>query len=68
MRSETLTEKPLTETTPFEVAGNPVDPAGLRVTVGGSEIRLEAKAMQGLIYLAEQDGRVVSRDELEAQM
>jgi TolB-like protein/DNA-binding winged helix-turn-helix (wHTH) protein/Tfp pilus assembly protein PilF len=63
-----LSEKPLTETTPFEVAGNPVDPAGLRVTVGGSEIRLEAKAMQVLIYLAEQAGRVVSRAELEAQI
>lgn len=60
-----MTEKPLTETTPFEVDGNSVDPAGLRVTVGGSEIRLEAKAMQVLIYLVEQAGRVVSRAELE---
>ena len=60
-----MTERPLTEITPFEVAGSPVDPAGLRVTIGGSEIRLEAKAMQVLIYLAERAGRVVSRAELE---
>ena len=60
-----MTERPLTEMPPFEVAGSPVDPAGLRVTVGGSEIRLEAKAMQVLIYLAERAGRVVSRAELE---
>jgi len=60
-----LTERPFTEIAPFEVAGNPVDPAGLRVTIGGSEVRLEAKAMQVLIYLAERAGRVVSRAELE---
>jgi adenylate cyclase len=63
-----LAEKPLTETTPFKVAGNLVDPAGLRVTVGGREIRLEAKAMQVLIYLVEKAGRVVSRVELEEQI
>lgn len=60
-----MTERPFTEIAPFEVAGNPVDPAGLRVTIGGSEVRLEAKAMQVLIYLAERAGRVVSRAELE---
>jgi len=60
-----LTERPLTEMSPFEVAGSPVDPAGLRVTIAGSEIRLEAKAMQVLIYLAERSGHVVSRTELE---
>jgi TolB-like protein/DNA-binding winged helix-turn-helix (wHTH) protein/Tfp pilus assembly protein PilF len=60
-----LNERPFTEISPFEVAGSAVDPAGLRVTVGGSEIRLEAKAMQVLIYLAERAGRVVSRAELE---
>ncbi|MGB5571555.1 MAG: winged helix-turn-helix domain-containing protein, partial [Sedimenticolaceae bacterium] len=63
-----MTERPLTETTPFEVAGNPVDPAGLRVTIGRSEIRLEAKAMQVLVYLAERAGRVVSRAEIEEQI
>lgn len=63
-----MTERPLTEVHPFEVAGHPVDPAGLRVLVGGSEIRLEAKAMQVLIYLAEQAGRVVSRAELERRI
>ena len=55
----------LTEVAPFEVAGNPVDPAGLRVTVGVDEVRLEAKVMLVLIYLAEHAGRVVSRAELE---
>ena len=63
-----MTERPLTETTPFEVAGNPVDPAGLRVTIGRREIRLEAKAMQVLVYLAERAGRVVSRAEIEQQI
>ena len=63
-----MSERPLTKTTPFEVAGNPVDPAGLRVTIGRSEIRLEAKAMQVLVYLAERAGRVVSRAEIEEQV
>jgi len=63
-----LTERPLTEMPPFKVAGSPVDPAGLRVTVGGSEIRLEAKAMQVLIFLAERAGCVVSRAELEENL
>jgi TolB-like protein/DNA-binding winged helix-turn-helix (wHTH) protein/Tfp pilus assembly protein PilF len=63
-----LSERPLTETTPFEVAGNPVDPAGLRVMIGRSETRLEAKAMQVLVYLAERAGRVVSRAEIEEQI
>jgi TolB-like protein/DNA-binding winged helix-turn-helix (wHTH) protein/Tfp pilus assembly protein PilF len=63
-----VTERPLTDIAPFEVAGNAVDPAGLRVTVSGSEIRLEAKAMQVLIYLAERAGQVVSRAELEERI
>ena len=63
-----MSERPLTKTTPFEVAGNPVDPAGLRVTIGRSDIRLEAKAMQVLVYLAERAGRVVSRAEIEEQV
>ena len=64
----TLTERLLTEIPPFEVAGNPVDPAALRVTVDGNTIRLEAKAMQVLVYLAERAGRVVSRAELEKRI
>ena len=63
-----MSERPLTKLTPFEVAGNPVDPAGLRVTIGRSDIRLEAKAMQVLVYLAERAGRVVSRAEIEEQV
>ena len=60
-----MTERLLTEVSPFEVAVHQVDPAGLRVTVDGSTTRLEAKAMQVLVYLAERVGRVVSRAELE---
>jgi TolB-like protein/DNA-binding winged helix-turn-helix (wHTH) protein/Tfp pilus assembly protein PilF len=58
----------LTETAPFLVADNPVDPAGLRVTVGGDESRLEARVMLVLVYLAARAGRVVSRAELEEQL
>jgi TolB-like protein/DNA-binding winged helix-turn-helix (wHTH) protein/Tfp pilus assembly protein PilF len=63
-----LDGRQLTETAPFLVADNPVDPAGLRVTVGGDESRLEARVMLVLVYLAEHAGRVVSRAELEEQL
>jgi TolB-like protein/DNA-binding winged helix-turn-helix (wHTH) protein/Tfp pilus assembly protein PilF len=63
-----LDGRQLTETAPFQVAGNPVDPAGLRVTVGGNEARLEARVMLVLVYLAEHAGRVVSRAELEEKL
>lgn len=52
----------------FRVAGCRVDPAGLRVTVDGQEVRLEAKVMLVLLYLAEHAGRVISRAELEQQL
>ncbi len=53
---------------PFQLAGYQVDPSALRVSAGGVEHRLEAKAMQVLVYLSEHAGRVVTRAELEAQL
>jgi TolB-like protein/DNA-binding winged helix-turn-helix (wHTH) protein/Tfp pilus assembly protein PilF len=38
------------------------------VSIGGDEVRLEAKVMLVLMYLAENAGRVVSRAELEEQL
>jgi len=49
----------------LQIAGHRVEPSTLRIFADGQEVRLEAKAMQVLLYLAEQPGRVVSRDELE---
>ncbi len=63
-----MTERLLTQTTPFRVADYGVEPASLRVTIGGDEARLEAKVMLVLLYLAEHAGRVVSRAELEEQL
>jgi TolB-like protein/DNA-binding winged helix-turn-helix (wHTH) protein/Tfp pilus assembly protein PilF len=63
-----VSERSLTQTTPFRIAGYRVEPASLRVTIGGDEARLEAKVMLVLLYLAEHAGRVVSRAELEEQL
>lgn len=63
-----MSHTPLSEMKPFRVAGHSVDPAGLRVSVGGDEARLEARVMQVLVYLAKHAGRVVSRRELEEQV
>ncbi len=52
----------------FQLAGYRVDPAALRVSAAGVENRLEAKAMQVLLYLSEHAGRVVPRAELEARL
>jgi adenylate cyclase len=52
----------------LKVAGCEVEPSGLRVTVDGCDLRLEAKVMLVLLYLAEHAGRVVSRAELEAEL
>ena len=53
---------------PFLVAGCAVEPAGLQVTVDGRKVRIEAKVMLVLVYLADHAGRVVSRTELEEQL
>jgi DNA-binding winged helix-turn-helix (wHTH) protein len=63
-----LTEVTLTTAGPFNVAGYRVEPSTLRVCHDGKDARLEAKAMQVLIYLSEHAGRVVSRAELEEQL
>ena len=52
----------------FLVAGYLVEPSILRVSGHGKEARLEAKAMQVLLYLVEHAGRVVSRVELEGEL
>ncbi len=60
-------EKP-TWTEPFHVAGCIVEPTSLRVAIDGHDVRLEAKVMRVLVYLAEHAGRVVSRAELEEHL
>lgn len=52
----------------FQIAGCKVEPSGLSVMVDGRYVRVEAKVMLVLLYLAEHAGRVVSRAELEAQL
>ena len=64
LASETLS----TRAEPFLVAGCAVEPNGLRVTVDGRKVRVEAKVMLVLVYLADHAGRVVSRAELEEQL
>jgi TolB-like protein/DNA-binding winged helix-turn-helix (wHTH) protein/Tfp pilus assembly protein PilF len=63
-----LNANALTTTPSFIVAGYRVEPAVLRVVGAEHTARLEAKAMQVLIYLAENKGRVVSRLELEQRL
>ena len=53
---------------PFRVADCEVEPSGLQVTVDGRKVRVEAKVMLVLVYLARHAGRVVSRAELEEQI
>ena len=50
---------------PFEIAGYRVEPSLLRIAGSSGEVRLEAKAMQVLVYLMRHAGRAVSRSELE---
>jgi TolB-like protein/DNA-binding winged helix-turn-helix (wHTH) protein/Tfp pilus assembly protein PilF len=52
----------------FLVAGCEVEPSTLEVNIDGHRVRLEAKVMLVLVYLAEQAGRVVSRAELEENL
>ncbi len=63
-----MTELTLIAAEPFNVAGYRVEPSTLRVCHEGEEARLEAKAMQVLVYLAGRAGQVVSRAELEQQL
>ena len=57
-----------TRTEAFLVAGCEVEPSTLEVNIDGHRVRLEAKVMLVLVYLAEQAGRVVSRAELEEKL
>ena len=55
-------------TTPFKVGDWTVDPAANRLFRGDREVRVEPKAMRVLTYLAERQGEVVSRHDLEAHV
>jgi TolB-like protein/DNA-binding winged helix-turn-helix (wHTH) protein len=57
-----------TRAEPFLVAGCAVEPTGLQITTDGQKVRVEAKVMLVLVYLADHAGRVVSRAELEEQI
>ena len=63
-----MSDNSLTDAAPIEVAGYRIEPSILRVVGHGRETRMEAKAMQVLLYLAEHAGRAVSRRELEEQL
>ncbi len=53
---------------PFKVGDWTVDPAANRLFRGVREVRVEPKAMRVLTYLAERQGEVVSRHDLEAHV
>lgn len=63
-----MSEKSLASTGALQIAGCRVEPSTLRVVRDGRETRLESKAMQVLVYLAERVGQVVSRAELEERL
>jgi len=50
----------------FRVAEWLVDPATGRIRSGDTELKLEPKVMDVLVYLAERQGEVISREELES--
>jgi DNA-binding winged helix-turn-helix (wHTH) protein len=52
----------------FLVGGCEVEPSTLEINIDGHRVRLEAKVMLVLVYLAQQAGRVVSRAELEEKL
>jgi len=56
----------ITLTGPFTIGEWLVDPATRRLRSGGKEVRLEPKVMQVLLCLAQNPGKVVSRETLEA--
>ena len=53
-------------TSRFRVGDWAADPDTGRLQRQGEEVKLEPKAMQVLVYLAENQGKVVSREALEA--
>ena len=50
------------------IAGLNIDTATHTISKQGNEIRLEPRAVDLLVYLAERQGQVVSREELESQI
>ena len=56
----------ITSQEPFWVGEWYVDPDSGHLLRGGAEVKLEPKAMQVLVYLAQNSGKVVSREALEA--
>jgi adenylate cyclase len=58
----------LSEVGNFRVGGCSIEPAALRVVRDGRSVRLEPRAMQLLVYLAEHAGEVISRAQLEQQV
>jgi len=52
--------------TPFLVGDWQADPSTGRILKSGEEVKLEPKVMQVLVFLAENQGKVVSRDDLES--
>ena len=53
--------------TPFMLGDWQVDPRSCQLEQGDDVVKVEPKAMQVLVYLAEHGGDVVSREELEAE-
>jgi len=51
---------------PFEIGDWQVDPDSGRIRCGNNEVKLEPKVMAVLVCLAQQPGKVFSREELEA--
>lgn len=58
----------LSEAGDFMVGGCRIEPAALRVIRDGRSVRLEPRAMQLLVYLAEHAGEVISRVQLEEKV
>lgn len=58
----------LSQTRIFKTGEYRVEPSTLRVIHDGEEVRLEPRAMQLLLYLAEHAGEVISRTKLEEEV
>ena len=54
--------------TPFRIGEWVVEPGSGRIRKGGEEVKLEPKAMEVLVYLAQHPRTVVSRETLEAEI
>lgn len=52
---------------PFTIADWRIDPAACRISRGSEEHKIEPKAMTVLVYLAQHQNQVVSRETLEAE-